>query len=505
MDAEELRAQPTRSHGIRANAALTFAAQMTSATFTAIVTLFLVRALGPEGYGVFALALAVGGLVALPSDLGITGSAARFIAEHRGDADAVAQITADGLKLKVLGSGVVNLALFALAGPIATAYDEPALEWPLRVVALSFFGQGLMHFLGYAFVAQGKAALNLRAVSSESAVEATASIALVLLGTGVTGAACGRAIGYTFGALVALAMTMRMLRGAFRLRARFGPRVRQIAGYAGALSITQGAWSLFTKIDTLLIGGFLGSTSVALFEAPLRFLAFLNYPGLAVANAVSPRLARHANEEANVGAFLVAIRLLIVVHAALAVPLLVWAEPLVDLLLGAEYAGSVDVLRALAPYAFMTGLAPLVSITVGYLGEARRRVPISLATVAINVVIDIVLIPEIGIIAGAIGTDVAFAFYVVGHFWICTRLLSFSLRPILATFLRATIAAAAMATVLYAIGDTDLSLGQWMLGVFAGPAAFVAVLLATGEVSREELARARVAVARRLRRRTRTM
>ena len=62
--------------------------------------------------------------------------------------------------------------------------------------------------------------LNLRLVFSESAVEAGASIALVLAGAGVVGAAFGRAIGYGFGTALALCWRgRRSARGASRCAA----------------------------------------------------------------------------------------------------------------------------------------------------------------------------------------------------------------------------------------------------------------------------------------------
>src|SRR5215211_109718 len=178
---------------IRRNTAFAFAVQLTTSAFTAILTLVLVRALGPHGYGVFALALAVAGLVSLPSDFGISASASRFVAERRGDAPAIAHVLADALKLKVLGSGLVSVALFVASEPIATAYGEPDLTWPLRAVGISLFAEGILLLFTRAFMAQGKNSWNLRIVFSESALELLATVGLVALGTGVTGAAFGRA------------------------------------------------------------------------------------------------------------------------------------------------------------------------------------------------------------------------------------------------------------------------------------------------------------------------
>ena len=189
----------TEGDSITRNSVFAFAAQAASALFTAGLTVFLVRRLGPAEFGVFALAFGVGTLLVLPADFGISQSTARFLAERRGDRDVAAAVLAGGLRLKLAATGLVGATLFAVAGPIADAYGAPGLLWPLRGMAIALLGQSLMGLYGNAFVALGRLSLNFRVVLSESAVEAAASVALVLLGAGASGAAFGRAIGYACG------------------------------------------------------------------------------------------------------------------------------------------------------------------------------------------------------------------------------------------------------------------------------------------------------------------
>jgi len=131
---------------IARNTAFAFAVQVTTAAFTAVLTLFLVRSLGAHGYGAFALALSLASLVALPADFGLAASAARFIAEHRGDRPAIARVTREALRLKIVFAGLVSLGLVALAGTIASAYGDHSLAWPLRGAAVSLFGQSMFAF-----------------------------------------------------------------------------------------------------------------------------------------------------------------------------------------------------------------------------------------------------------------------------------------------------------------------------------------------------------------------
>jgi len=485
---------------ITRNTAFALASQVATASFTAILTIVLVRVLGPEDYGVFALAISVASLVFLPADFGISQSTARFVAERRGDRGLVAEVMADGLKLKAAASGFICLLLFALAEPIASAYDVPDLTWPLRAVALALFGQSMMGFYRTAFEAIGRVRLNLRLVFSESAVEAGASIALVLAGAGVVGAAFGRAIGYAFGTALALYLAREAVgpRG-ISLRGSPAGRLRQIASYAGALLIIDAIFAALTQIDILLIGAILGTSAVGIFQAPAKLITFLHYPGLALSAGVSPRLARGSEGGPNVAAFATGIRYLMILQGLLVVPTIVWAGPISDLILGPEFEESADVMRALAPLTFLFGIAPIVSVGVNYLGEARRRIPIAIAALVANFVVSIVLLYEIGVVGSAIGADIAYLIYVPAHFWICKRMIGLRVRPVLVTFGRTLVAAGAMAGAMLLFGFNELSLSDWFLGGAAGALVYCVTLVAIGEVKRSELAAARRALAARLR------
>ena len=66
---------------------------------------------------------------------------------------------------------------------------------------------------------------------------------------------------------------------------------------------------------------------------------------------------------------------------------------------------------------------------MNYLGAARKRVPLAVVALAVNAIIDIILIPKIGIVAGAIGTDVAYAIWVPAHLLILRQLIGLPLGP----------------------------------------------------------------------------
>jgi O-antigen/teichoic acid export membrane protein len=338
--------------------------------------------------------------------------------------------------------------------------------------------------------------MNLWIVGIESALEATASIALVLTAGGASAAAFGRAAGYAGGLLVAVVLVRRAFgRHAVALRKVQG--APPIARYAGVMLVVNGAYSLFSEIDVLLIGALLSSSAVGQFSAPLRLTVLLHYPGLALSNAVSPRMARgRAGEQPDVDTFRQALRLLIVVQFAIVTPMVVWATPIVDLILGPDYADSARVLRAMTPYIFLSGVGPVLAVSVNYLGAARRRVPVAIAAVIVNIVIDVALLREIGVVAAAIGTSVAYLVYTIGHAVICHELLGLHPLAMARTMVRCFVAAGAMAGVLALFGTGEVPVPGLVAGSICGLLVYAGVLVLTRELTAAEMARIRALVRR---------
>jgi O-antigen/teichoic acid export membrane protein len=341
-------------------------------------------------------------------------------------------------------------------------------------------------FYRHVFVSIGRVSLTWRMVVFESAWEAGASIALVLLGSGAAGAAFGRGIGYLVGVAFGVGMISRALGGRAIRFARRG-QARRVARYGSALLLVTIAYTLFEQIGVLLIGAFIGTHAVGIFEAPNRLMIFLSYGGSALAAGIGPRLARRGDEGPDARSFTLATRALLLLQGALLAPVIVWAKPISDLVLGSGYSESIPVLRALAPFMFLLATGTFLALTVNFVGEAKRRIWIAVLTVAICATIDIALLPTIGVVGAAIGMDVAFAGYVLGHYWICRRVFEFPVRRLLLTLGRCLLAAAVMGVVLAFIGTSSLAPWQWVAGGIFGALAYVGALIASGELTRAEI------------------
>ncbi|MGH3264197.1 MAG: oligosaccharide flippase family protein, partial [Trebonia sp.] len=426
--------------------------QLAGVVFTGALTLYLVRALGPSGYGLYALAISVGGLLVLPAGLGLPHAVGRFLADHRDDLGQLNAILRLGLRLQAPAALVASVGLFAAAGLVARAYGHPGLAWPLRWVALAVSGQVLFSFLASVAASVRQSRISLWMAVLESVTEATTGASLVLLGAGVAGATLGRAIGYGAGAGFGLYLVVTLVGG--RRRQLAEPRrvsVRMMLRYAGVLFAVDLAFSAVAQVDVLLIAALLSSAAVGRFSALLRILAVLGYLGTAVSAGVSPRLSRGGGPP-DVEAFARGIRYLLIVQGLVVAPMLVWARPAVELLLGSGYSGAAPILRVLTLQAFVSAPAALIAMSVTYLGEGRRRIVVVLGTLVVGFVSIFVLLKTVGLVGAAIGDDAIVVVNVSAHLWICTRLITVDVRALVFSFVRTVVAAGAMALPLLALG-----------------------------------------------------
>lgn len=476
-------------------------AQLIGAALTATLTIFLGRALSAPQYGAFTFALNVVVIGALVADLGITASSDRFIAERRDRSGEAAAVLRTAWRLKVVIGMPVAVATFVLASPICSAFGIPDAVWPLRICAVVLVAQSMfLLFLG-AFTALGKLRYNVVLAAIESVAEVVTSVLLVLLGAQATGAVAGRAIGYVIGTVAAIVVARRAigrLRGDREDRSVLAPR--RILRYAGPLLIVEAAFRVFASIDVLLIAAIVGGgSSVAAFALPIRLVAFLEYPAAALTSAVAPRLAARAGRPGRDAQRLLTIsmRYLTLLQMLLVAPLVIWPEAIMHLLFGDKYSGAPAVLRLLAPFVLLSGLAQLATLSVNYLGEARRRVPIALAMVSVNVVLDVILLPRIGIVGAAIATSAAYAVWVPAHLWLLRRHAGLTLRPLLITMLRACVAAGAVAGVLALLGTGVVAVPLMLAGALAGLGAYVGILILLRELTSADAAIVREVLRRR--------
>ena len=167
----------------------------------------------------------------------------------------------------------------------------------------------------------------------------------------------------------------------------------------------------YLRLDRILLVAFSGERSAGVYSAAASLVEIWYAVPLALTNSATPLLTRLYREDRT--RYLRELARLIRLQAwlgwALAGGLIAAAYSVVPLLFGPQYAGAAPVLTALAlslPFAFL-GLA----VVPWYLNERLTRVAMRrhLLGAALNIGLNLALIPRWGAVGAAVATAMAFA------------------------------------------------------------------------------------------------
>ncbi|WP_418280452.1 flippase [Halorubrum sp. DTA98] len=399
-----------------------FAGRVVSVISGAILAVALARLLDPDEYGLLFLSISVFGTIMLFSKLGIAKSTARYIAEYKEtNPGQLRHVLRFGFLLNLVAITVVCALVLVTYEWIAQLLREPDLA-PFLLIGVFFIAFGtVLTFVRVTL--QGfeaiKATAGLRVIDTVSRLILT--LGLLVLGYGAIGALVGYILAYLLAMIVGLAYLYRRYYPRSTTEA-FEPGLkRRIAEYAVPLTATNTANVLDKRIDTILVGFFIGPVAVAYYTIGKQVIEFIETPMSALGFTLSPTYeAQQAkgNPETAARIYEEALSHGLLFYIPAAAGLILVAEPVVELVFGTEYFGAIPVVQVLAIYAVLQSVTKLTSNGLDYLGRARERAIVKGVSAVLNVVLNVVLIPLIGVVGAAIATVVTYSMYTLANVYI---------------------------------------------------------------------------------------
>jgi O-antigen/teichoic acid export membrane protein len=475
---------------LRRNLLTVYAAYGISIVSGLITVPIIVRALGREGYGVWAF---IGSIVVFLNllDFGIGPSVVRFAATYRGRGSS--EETNALLSVGLVLYGAVTLVSLPVAVGLAFAVPpllglEGDIVWPARVAALIVAGTVVTRFpLGLAsnlLLGQQRADV-VNAANALAALSYLGLVAGLLLDHPSLVLLAGISLGITVLRFVLPLPWLRAELPGLRPRRALVSRagVRELLGFSWQNFLIHVAGKVVFSTDIIIVGILLGPSATALYGIPARLFSLAFGAGTAATDLLYPALAEleGRDELARQQALLLrGLRLGTALMAVLALPLIVIPDQLIDGWIGPGFEDS-------APVAALLGAALLLHLPAHVLSQylvarARQRQLARAATavVAANVAISIGLALWVGIWGVALATVVTEAVFVLA---IVPRLVARADGPAPAELARAVLrplgaAAVAAALVLGGLGralDADTLAALAPVGALWVAAAAAAV------------------------------
>lgn len=373
-------------------------AEMSSKLGLAASTLIVAAALGAHEFGQWSFAIAVTGALAIIADFGLSSIAMKNLANGRHDARSLVG-NAIGMKLFAAAAGFAALAGFgALSG------KPGELVVAMLVLGVASLATWFALFLQSVYRASGMTHLEPITRAGQQLLTVGAVAVLALTGAGLL----SFAFAYAAAAMLAACACLVLLRArVLRVRPAADLRWwRTIGAEAWPVWISAVLWLAYFRIDIIILSYLSTDRQVGLYNMSYNAFQLLTTPPAMLVPALFPSLAQlHASDRARFAmvlrkarAVLLALAVALAAVSAAAVPLAV------RVVLGVEYAGSVElfwILSAALPFLFLNYL------NIYTLIAADRQGMIALATAAgaaTNIALNFALVPSFEAAGAAIST-----------------------------------------------------------------------------------------------------
>jgi O-antigen/teichoic acid export membrane protein len=429
-----------------------------------VLYIAIARELGDELFGEFFFALSLSTLLTVAAGLGFQGLLAREIAKDGREVDSLFW-NVFALKATVL------VPLLVIVGGVAAARGVP-LEIAAAIVVIAI-SVGLDYQAStYFAVFQGLERNHHVATSLIVNRISTMAMGLAVLaaGGGLLAVAAVVALGSLFGVIIAHGLMRRyVVRPAFRVEPGRWPDLIRIAFPLGLVTILNQA---LLRLNAVFLGFLAASSAVGDYGAASRLIEATMFVPWAFGPAILPWFSRHTGEDeiSIARGYEMALKAMVALMLPVAAVFVIFAEPLIDLLYGAEFDGAVSQLQILGIMTVLYGLNAVTTVLLIARDRPGEFTKPAGAVLVAAIALNLILIPPYGGDGAAIALVLSSALLLAVVFRNVARLFG-RISP-----LRPWLAPAAAAAVLFIVTEL-LDDAGWLAAAGASLAAYAAVFL----------------------------
>lgn len=377
------------------------------------LSILLARSLGPEGNGLYALALLLPTTLAQLLNLGVAPANVYYVG--RGDVllrKALRSTTRLGIIL-----GLTGLAIAPLIVHFRGAEWFPGVPTGLMLIAFAAYPVGL--FQGY-YITLLTAVQDFRRFNRTLAIMPLVTIVLASLfifvfGLGVAGAVLAYLLGQAAGTVTSRISLRAHLNtteenGGSEGWWTYGRRCIQ---YGWKAHLSNMLTFVNYRADVFLVNIFLSPALVGIYFVAVQVAERLWLPSKVLSTVLLPRMAEMHAKDGTSDLTPLMSRLVLWATVIICIIVALVAGPVIKLLFGEAYSDAIPPLLWLLPGIALASSSRIVANDFAARGKPEWNSWLSAAILIVNIVANIVLIPRYGINGAAIATTISYAFNMV--------------------------------------------------------------------------------------------
>jgi O-antigen/teichoic acid export membrane protein len=165
---------------------------------------------------------------------------------------------------------------------------------------------------------------------------------------------------------------------------------------------------MFVKnTDSWMIGRFVSTAGVAIYNPALRISNLVEVPTLTIANMIFPRVPQKMKDEGVKGVrdiYYKSVSLILASMIPMVVPLYLFAETVITLVFGAEYISSAPILRVTIFYCLIIPFNRQFGMLMDGLKNPKINFYLLVLVAVLNVIFNYLFLQWFGLIGSAYGT-----------------------------------------------------------------------------------------------------
>jgi O-antigen/teichoic acid export membrane protein len=386
-----------------------------------ISTIYFAHTLGPAPLGAYFLFLAYFGILNLIGDGGFGGAAVKRISEGKEPNEYLSAFAFIRIALLAL-----SVSLLLVAEPyFKDLTSSGVFFWLLLALILSVFSS----IAGIGVYGAGKVGLYQISGFVDALVRTIFQIIAVFLGFGIAGLTGGFVGGLVAGGVMNLQyIDLRLVR--FRIS-----HLKNLFGFSFWIFLTASGSLVFCYADTILIGFFMSNSDVGIYRTAFQLTSVATFATLAFHTVLYPKISNWGIK-GQIAEIENSLARAWTYSLFLAIPTCIGGWILGDKLLYYLYGESFV---EGAPALFFLLLVQVVNVfmflgtmSLTALNRPKDAFWITVIAAIVNILLDLALIPIIGITGAAVATLIAMTLNAIGALILLSRIITvkFEYKPI---------------------------------------------------------------------------
>ena len=384
------------------NTSWLFAEKILRLLISFLVTVLVIRYLGPQEFGLLSYAISFYGLFAVLSILGLETITIRELVRNPAARD---NLLGTVFILRVIG-GSGTLVLIAIT--LLISNEDYFTSLLILIISTSVIFQSF-NVVDYYFRAEVKAKYSVYVQLSSVLITSAIKIVLIIVEAPLIYFAVVFSVEFVIAAfgfvIVYRSVGLKLSFGGFQKSIAF-----QLLKDSWPLILTGVVVSIYMKVDQVMIKNMLNAEQVGYYAAAVRLSEAWYFIPIALTNSLFPAIvnAKQISEEFYKNRMQKLYDILAWMALAIAVPVSIFSNEIINIIFGTEFQSGAPVLAIYiwAGVAVFLGVAS----TQYLINENYTKLSFSRTFIGmiLNVVLNFILIPIYGIVGAAIATLVSY-------------------------------------------------------------------------------------------------